>query len=38
MNKAKLHALIDSITDDGILEYLTKFISLFLEKWGGTGA
>lgn len=34
-NKQRLHALIDSITDSGTLEYLVTFITLFLEKWGG---
>lgn len=33
-NRKKLHALIDSIADNGTLEYLVTFVSLFLEKWG----
>lgn len=34
-NKQRLHALIDSISDNGTVEYLVTFITLFLEKWGG---
>lgn len=37
-NKQKLHELIDSISDNGIAEYLVTFITLFLEKWGGAKA
>lgn len=37
-NKQKLHALIDSISDSGTVEYLVTFITLFLEKWGGIKA
>ncbi len=33
-NKQKLHAMIDSISNEGIAEYLETFIRLFLEKWG----
>lgn len=36
-NKQKIHALINSISDNGIAEYLVTFITLFLEKWGGVG-
>lgn len=34
-NKQRLHALIDSISSEGVSEYLVTFITLFLEKWGG---
>lgn len=34
-NKQKLHALIESISDSGTVQYLVTFITLFLEKWGG---
>lgn len=34
-NKKRLHAMIDSITSEGVSEYLVTFITLFLEKWGG---
>lgn len=34
-NKQKLHTLIDSISDNGTVEYLVTFITLFLQKWGG---
>lgn len=34
-NKQRLHALIDNISDNGTVEYLVTFITLFLEKWGG---
>lgn len=33
-NKKKLHEMIDSISDNGIAEYLERFIFLFLQKWG----
>lgn len=33
-NKKKLHEMIDGITKEGTLEYLTRFVELFLEKWG----
>lgn len=32
--RKKLHEMIDSITREGTLEYLTRFIELSLEKWG----
>ena len=32
-NKQKLHTLIDSISDNGVAEYLVTFITLFLQKW-----
>lgn len=34
-NKQRLHELIDSISSEGVSEYLVTFITLFLEKWGG---
>lgn len=37
-NKKRLHELIDSISSEGISEYLVTFITLFLEKWGGVRA
>lgn len=37
-NKKRLHELIDSISSEGISEYLVTFITLFLEKWGGVKA
>lgn len=33
-NKAILHELIGGISNDGTLEYLATFVSLFLQKWG----
>ena len=33
-NKQKLHEMIDSITKEGTLAYLARFVELFLEKWG----
>ena len=33
-NKAWLHELIDGISNEGTLEYLATFVSLFLQKWG----
>lgn len=33
-NREKLHEMIDSITDDGKIEYFLAFISCFIEKWG----
>lgn len=33
-NRAVLHELIDGISNDGMLEYLATFVSLFLQKWG----
>lgn len=32
--KAFLHKLIDGISNEGTLEYLSTFVSLFLQKWG----
>lgn len=32
--KKMLIEMIEKIEDDGTLEYLHTFISLFLEKWG----
>lgn len=37
-NKKRLHELIDSISSEGVSEYLVTFITLFLEKWGGVRA
>lgn len=37
-NKQRLHALIDSVSDSGTVEYLLTFITLFLQKWGGAKA
>lgn len=34
-NKQKLHAMIDSITSEGVAAYLETFIRLWLEQWGG---
>lgn len=34
-NRRKLHEIVDSIQNNGIIEYFITFISLFLEKWGG---
>lgn len=34
-NRKKLHEIVDSIQNNGIIEYFITFISLFLEKWGG---
>jgi hypothetical protein len=33
-NREKLHEMIDSITDDGKIEYFLAFMSHFIEKWG----
>lgn len=32
--KAKIIQMIESINNDGTLEYLYTFIKMFLEKWG----
>lgn len=32
--KTKIIQMIESIKNDGTLEYLHTFIKLFLEKWG----
>lgn len=32
--KALLHELIDGISNEGTLEYLATFVSLFLQKFG----
>lgn len=34
-SRTKLHGLIDTIEYVGTMEYLAKFVELFLEKWGG---
>ena len=34
-NKQKLHAMIDSITSEGVAAYLETFIRSWLEQWGG---
>lgn len=32
--REKIHKMIDGITKQGTLEYLERFIFLFLQKWG----
>lgn len=33
-NREMLHKMIDSITNQGTLDYLATFVKLFLERWG----